>query len=203
MIYFHFFDTYIKLFEKGKEVIFNELYINNSSYRRCREKEQGVGPEIISKLAKYYNLRELNIYEIDSYEIYLNDLYSKIYYKDNKNYENDFEKSALFLCGINETGNEQAVTVYIKNGDFMLENKVISNSTVSASIEKVSEKGFTYAKVYKDHIIFWKDETGYYGLMWVSPAGSLGTEEIQSLHNIKLRPLLGNWYEVGTALNSI
>ena len=92
MIYFHFFDTYIKLFEKGKEVIFNELYINNSSYRRCREKEQGVGPEIISKLAKYYNLRELNVDEIDSYEIYLNDLYSKIYYKDNKNYEEDLNK---------------------------------------------------------------------------------------------------------------
>lgn len=39
MMYFLFFDTYIKLFEKGKEVVFNELYINNSSYRRCREKE--------------------------------------------------------------------------------------------------------------------------------------------------------------------
>jgi hypothetical protein len=127
----------------------------------------------------------------------------RVCFEDFKNYENDFEKAALFLCGINETGNEKTVTVYIKNGDFMLENKVISNSTVSASIEKVSEKGFTYAKVYKDHIIFWKDETGYYGLIWVSPTGSLGAKEIQSLHNIKLRPLLGNWYEVGTALNSI
>ena len=30
IIYFHFFDAYIKLFENGKEIIFNELYINNS-----------------------------------------------------------------------------------------------------------------------------------------------------------------------------
>lgn len=44
VIYFHFFDAYIKLSEKNKEQIFKELYINNSSYRRCREKEQRVGP---------------------------------------------------------------------------------------------------------------------------------------------------------------
>lgn len=92
VIYFHFFDAYIKLFEKGKEVIFNELHINNSSYRRCREKEQGVGPEIITKLANYYNLIELEDEEIDDYEIYLNDLYSKIYYKDNKDFEKNLDK---------------------------------------------------------------------------------------------------------------
>ena len=92
IIYFHFFDAYIKLFEKGKEDLFNELYINNSSYRRCRDKEQGVGPEIITKLANYYDLKELDNNEIDAYEIYLNDLYSKIYYKDNRNFENDLKK---------------------------------------------------------------------------------------------------------------
>lgn len=92
MIYFHFFDTYIKFYEKGKEAIFNELYINNSSYRRCREKEQGVGPEIITKLANYYDLIELDNDEIDNYEIYLNNLYSKIYYKDNKDFDKDLNK---------------------------------------------------------------------------------------------------------------
>lgn len=98
MIYFHFFDTYIKLFEKGKEVIFNELYINNSSYRRCREKEQGVGPEIISKLTTYYNIKEVNNEDIDNYEILLNDLYTNIYYKNTDNYEEDLNKLETLIA---------------------------------------------------------------------------------------------------------
>ena len=87
-----------QLFEKGKEVIFNELYINNSSYRRCKEKEQGVGPEIISKLTTYYNIKEVNNEDIDNYEILLNDLYTNIYYKNTDNYEEDLNKLETLIA---------------------------------------------------------------------------------------------------------
>ncbi len=91
-IYFHFFDAYIKTQDIKKDILFKELDINDSSYRRCREKEQNVGKTIIEKLASHFKLKLLNQTEIEMYENYLNDLYVKIYYKDDENYNNDLEK---------------------------------------------------------------------------------------------------------------
>ena len=79
--YFKFFDVYIKQFETNKAKIFDELFINNSSYRRARGTEQNVGKEIIGKLSKYYGLSIPTSNQIYVLEKVINRLYKNIYYK--------------------------------------------------------------------------------------------------------------------------
>ena len=76
-----FFDVYIKQFEKNKEYLFNELGINYSSYRRCRDSEQNIGKEIVLILAKKYGLTVPDVDEIDECEELVNKIYYYVFYK--------------------------------------------------------------------------------------------------------------------------
>lgn len=79
--FFRLFDVYIKQFEKNKEVVFDKLDINNSSYRRARNTEQNVGKEILNKLTDFYNLKIPTILEIDKLCEFANKVYKNVYYR--------------------------------------------------------------------------------------------------------------------------
>lgn len=51
-------------------------------------------------------------------------------------------------------------------------------------------------------MIFWEDETGYYGVLWSEKPSDAIEQKRKTDKHLKSRRLFNNWYEVG-ALDSI
>lgn len=107
-IYFRLFDGYFKETNTRKDVVFKKLYINNCSYRRCREGEYKIGIEIIESLTDYFNLKKQTNELVDQVEelaerVYYN-MYYKIYdtYEDNLKFINDLLNDNTILFPILE-----------------------------------------------------------------------------------------------------
>lgn len=119
-------------------------------------------------------------------------------------YEDDFEAVVQFVLEyVHQRNAVDTFTVNIGDGYIKVDEAFQSDETLSPSIKKIREKGFTYIEVAQDYIIFWEDETGYYGVLWSDKP----TEVISSIREdprpyMKSRKLSKEWYEVG-ALDSI
>ncbi len=91
-IYFVLFDAYLKNRSINKEMFFNKLYINYSSYRRAREYEEKVGSQILKQLCDYFEFKVPNNVIIDRIEELTNRIYHNMYYKIYTTYESDLEE---------------------------------------------------------------------------------------------------------------
>ena len=88
----------------SKEVLFEKLCINNSSYRRLRDYEQNVGSQIVDQLSNHYRFVVPTNDWIDELEIFTNRVYNKykgtIYMKKTKNLIYLFKRSWKISKGL-------------------------------------------------------------------------------------------------------
>ena len=125
-------------------------------------------------------------------------------FEDFQEYEDDFVAVKNFLVDFNTTHND-AVPLIVDIGSQFLSIKGtdISDPSIEDSVKAIYDKGFSYIEMHDDYIIFWEDETGYYGVLWsLNPKKSINLIIEDSRPYMKSKKLSNEWYEVG-ALDSI
>lgn len=129
---------------------------------------------------------------------------TKADFDDFPDYEDDFEAVVQFVLEyVQQRDAVDTFTVNIGDGYIKLDEAIQSDEALSPSIKKIREKGFTYIEVAQDYMIFWEDETGYYGVLWSDkPTEAISSIREDSRPYMKSRKLSKEWYEVG-ALDSI
>lgn len=125
-------------------------------------------------------------------------------FDDFSDYEDDFEAVVQFVLEyVQQRNSVDTFTVNIGDDYIKIDDAFQSDEALSPSIKKIREKGFTYIEVALDYMIFWEDETGYYGVLWSDkPTEVISSIREDSRPYMKSRKLSKEWYEVG-ALNSI
>lgn len=128
----------------------------------------------------------------------------KVDFSDFSEYEKDFHAVVDFVLEYtNQRNADFTFTVDMKDGRIKVDDSFQSPDSLSESIKKISEKGFSYIEVGEDYMIFWKDETGYYGVLWSNnPRNAISSITKGSRPYMKSRKLTDEWCEVG-ALDSI
>ncbi len=82
-------------------------------------------------------------------------------------------------------------------------NEVQDEAALLEAVARLKDKGFSYVYVAEDYMIFWEDETGYYGVLWSeNPKAAISRIVKDDYPYMKSRKLEKEWYEVG-ALDSI
>lgn len=129
---------------------------------------------------------------------------TKADFEDFPDYKDDFEAVVQFILEyVQQRNSVDTFTVNIGDGYIKIDDAFQSDEALSPSIKKIREKGFTYIEVAQDYMIFWEDETGYYGVLWSNkPTGAISNIREDSRPYMKSRKLSKEWYEVG-ALDSI
>lgn len=129
---------------------------------------------------------------------------SKADFDDFSDYEADFVAIKNFLVDFNFSRNDTSRLLVDIGSQFLsIEGTDISVRTIEDSVKSIYDKGFTYIEVAQDYMIFWEDETGYYGVLWSdSPTKAISSIREDSRPYMKSRKLSREWYEVG-ALDSI
>ena len=119
-------------------------------------------------------------------------------------YEDDFDAVVQFVLEYAHQRNDvDTFTVDIGDDYIKIDDAFQSDESLSPSIKRIREKGFTYIEVAQDYMIFWEDETGYYGVLWSDkPTEAISGIRETSRPYMKSRKLSTEWYEVG-ALGSI
>ena len=119
-------------------------------------------------------------------------------------YVDDFDAVVQFVLEYVHQRNAVATfTVDIGDDYIKIDDTFQSDEALSPTIKKIREKGFTYIEVAQDYMIFWEDETGYYGVLWSDkPTEAISGIRETSRPYMKSRELSKEWYEVG-ALDSI
>lgn len=83
------------------------------------------------------------------------------------------------------------------------DHKPKDETALLEAVEKLKNKGFSYVWIGDDYLIFWEDETQYYGVLWsLEPKVSMRSIREDSYSTIKFRKLTKEWYEIG-ALDAI
>lgn len=127
-------------------------------------------------------------------------------FKDFQEYESDFILVKNFLMDYNFDSNDEAPLIVDLNDRFLTINgEEISDSSIEDSVKAIYDKGFTYIEINDDCIIFWEDETGYYGVLWsANPQNAIDQkkEDARPYMNMKFKKLSNEWYEIG-ALDAI
>ena len=119
-------------------------------------------------------------------------------------FEADFNIINNFLVDFNLNRNDATPLIVDLNSQFLtIAGDEISDSTIEDSVKAIYDKGFTYIEINEDCIIFWEDETGYYGVLWsANPKDTINQMVKSARPYLKSRKLANEWYEVG-ALDSI
>lgn len=132
--------------------------------------------------------------------------WSKPDFKDFQEYKDDFVQVKNFLVDYNFARNDTSrLRVDIGNQFLSINGTDISDSSIENSVKAIRDKGFTYIELKDDYIVFWEDETGYYGVLWSSnpqKAVRQQKEAARPYMNMKSKKLSSEWYEIG-ALDSI
>lgn len=132
--------------------------------------------------------------------------WSKPDFKDFQEYKDDFVQVKNFLVDYNSARNDTSrLRVDIGNQFLSINGTDISDSSIENSVKAIRDKGFTYIELKDDYIVFWEDETGYYGVLWsLNPQKAVRQqkETARPYMNMKSKKLSSEWYEIG-ALDSI
>ena len=132
--------------------------------------------------------------------------YEKVNSSNFSNCKDDFVRVKNFLVDYNSARNDDSRLLVAIGSQFLSINGTdISDSSIENSVKAIRDKGFTYIEIKDDYIVFWKDETGYYGVLWSSypqKAVRQQKEAARPYMNMKSKRLSSEWYEIG-ALDSI
>jgi hypothetical protein len=114
---------------------------------------------------------------------------------------NDYYASQRFNDRITVGFKAGAMCLYIDPTGGMAQTALPADNLFNA-VTTVEEQGFTYAWVTADYIIFWEDETHYYGILH-SQTPQNAISEIRSWYKgMEYAKISSEWYEIGI-LNSI
>ena len=129
---------------------------------------------------------------------------TKADFEDFSDYKDDFEAVVQFVIEYAQQRNAIDTFILDIGDDYIkIDDAFQSDEMLSPSIKKIREKGFTYIEVSQDYMIFWEDETGYYGVLWSNkPTEVISHIREDSRPYMKSRKLSKEFYEVG-ALDSI
>ncbi len=120
-------------------------------------------------------------------------------FKEFQEYESDFVLVKNFLMDYNFSGNDGSPLIVDLNDRFLTMNgDEISDSSIEDSVKAIYDQGFAYIEINDDCIIFWDDETGYYGVLWSqNPKKSINRIVKYTRPGMKSRKLANEWYEIG------
>lgn len=120
-------------------------------------------------------------------------------FEDFKEYQEDFVSVKDFIIDFNFTRNDASPLIVDINSQFLtIAGDEISDSSIEEAVKTIYDKGFTYIEINDDCIIFWEDETGYYGVLWsASPKDAINRIKSESRPQMKSQKLSDEWYEVG------
>lgn len=129
---------------------------------------------------------------------------TKADFDDFSDCEADFDAVVQFVLEyVHQRNAVDTFTVNISDDYIKIDDAFQSDESLNSSIKKIREKGFTYIEVAQDYMIFWEDETGYYGVLWSNkPTEAISNIREDSRPYMKSKKLSEEWYEVG-ALDSI
>lgn len=114
----------------------------------------------------------------------------------------DFETVSDFLHSYYmDNAYSGSATFDFEDGKISKDGFVISEEYVK-EVKTIQENGFTYVWVEEEHIIFWQDETRYYGVLFSEDPKTALRSVKEWYDELKSKKLDKNWYEIG-ALNSI
>ncbi len=131
--------------------------------------------------------------------------FSKPTFDNFAEYRDDFSTVRDFILDCNfDLNNTEMFTVYLNSDIVTITDKHIKDaSSLLDAVNNLHTKGFTYVAVCDDYMIFWEDETGYYGVLWSQNSErSIKRLVKESFPYRKTRKLVNEWYEVGV-LDSI
>ncbi len=127
-------------------------------------------------------------------------------FEDFLEYEDYFVQVKNFLVDYNIARNDNSRLIVNIGSQFLSINGTdISGSSIEDSVKAIRDKGFTYIEMENDYVVFWEDETGYYGVLWsLNPKKAISQkeEDARPYMNMKSKKLSSEWYEIG-ALDSI
>lgn len=112
------------------------------------------------------------------------------YYGD---HENDSEDDRLTLSFFEEG------TLYWSSEEYEF---IETSDEMRQAVEKLEEIGFWYLWVSEDYVIFWRDETHRYGLLWSEhPRRIIKQMKADWYHPMDYNKVSLNWYEIGQLYN--
>lgn len=126
-------------------------------------------------------------------------------FRDFAEYEESFIIVRDFLLDAQVYRNDAASYIVLLNEDILSISDVepADETALLEAVRVLDEKGFDYVRVEDEYMIFWEDETGYYGVLWShDPKTSIRSLKERS-SDMKSKRITKEWYEVGVALNSI
>ena len=123
-------------------------------------------------------------------------------FKDFAAYKEDFIIVRNFLLAQDLFQDNPNMVFALLDADIvnLATTKVENETALLSAVDRLCAKGFTYVSLDPDYMIFWEDETGYYGVLWTQ-------KPIKALKFIKeksrdFKRIDREWYEVGV-LDSI
>ena len=129
---------------------------------------------------------------------------TQLYFEDFQTYEDDFACVKNFLVDYRISCNDSSRLIVDIGSQFLsIKGTDISDGSIEDSVKAIYDKGFTYIEIDDDYIVFWEDETGYYGVLWsADPKESIDRIKKDSRSYLLSKKLSDEWYEIG-ALDSI
>lgn len=99
---------------------------------------------------------------------------------------------------------KEHLTLAFSNGNIIDTETVLNISDkISEATEKIEDAQFEFLWVTSDYVIFWQDETKYYGLLWAEyPKTIIKSIKEDWYDDMEYQKIENNWYEIGV-LNAI
>ncbi len=119
--------------------------------------------------------------------------------KNNKTHFSAVTNFALSYHSENHNDTDEHITLVFDNGKIKNEGAIVDIAkALSNSVKIIEENDFDYLWVDENYVIFWKDETKYYGLLW----SECVTDIIKTMKNewfsaLEYNKIDGDWYEIG------
>ena len=126
-------------------------------------------------------------------------------FEDFAEYEESFRIVRDYLLDADTARNDVAPYRILLNEDILAASDVQPDDPVALlkAVRILSEKGFDYVRIEENYMIFWEDETGYYGVL-CSHDPMAAIKDIKKKNpGMKSIKITDEWYEVGVALHSI
>lgn len=119
-------------------------------------------------------------------------------FSDFGEYEADFITVKNFLVDFNAYSNDGSrLQVVIGSRFLSVAGTDISDSAIEDSVKAIYDKGFSFIEVDDDYIVFWEDETHYYGVLWSADPQNAIKQKKEDYTNMKSKKLANEWYEIG------
>lgn len=114
----------------------------------------------------------------------------------------DFETVSDFLRSYYMDYDYSGSATFDFEDGYISKDGFVISEEYAEEVKTIQQNGFTYVWVEEEHIIFWQDESKYYGVLFSEDTKTALRSVKEWYDELKSKKLDKNWYEIG-ALNSI